>query len=311
LEANTIDDVMAEAKKVHTDFDLTIQPYKIDLWRYCRYLSGSPWEGEDLFQDTLLKAFTSLTQIWNAVNPKAYLFRIATNNWIDHLRKQKIEFEYIKNDFDIEDETKLPEYEIREALESLLMNLSHKQTTIFLLIDVFSFTATEVASMTNMSESAIYTSLHRSRKKLKTPVENEPNLSVTNTSTNSILDQYLLHFNNSDVEGLLSLMTDTVEFDVSPGFREFTKEEVRNGSLRFGLPGHLGKRVVLWGKEVNIVLAKSKSGYLLHDINYQKVFDDKIVFHKSYFFCKELMSEAAKELKIPLQLEKPPVDWSK
>ncbi|SDN47803.1 RNA polymerase sigma-70 factor, ECF subfamily [Fictibacillus solisalsi] len=306
---NTIDDVITETRKIHMEFDSTIQPYKIDLWRYCKYITGSPWEGEDLFQETLLKAFTSLTQVWNAMDPKAYLFRIATNNWIDHLRKQKKELEYFAIEEDLSDESKLSDFEIREALESLLLNLTPKQATIFLLLDVFSFTGTEVASMTNMSESAIYTSLHRSRKKLKTPIKKEVKIREPESSSESILDKYLVYFNTSDVEGLLNLMTETVEYDVSPGFREFSKQEVRNGSLRFGLPGHLGKRIMLWGKEVNIVLAKKDDIYELHDINYQEVFEDKIVFHKSYFFCKELMSEAAKELGIPLQLEKPPVDW--
>jgi hypothetical protein len=38
-----------------------IAPYQDELWNYCRKLAGNPWDGEDLFQDTILKMFTSLS----------------------------------------------------------------------------------------------------------------------------------------------------------------------------------------------------------------------------------------------------------
>ena len=59
-----------------------------DLHRYCRSLAGTVWDAEDLLQDTLLRAFAKLGDMQPQVeNPKAYLFRIASNlcqQWAAH-----------------------------------------------------------------------------------------------------------------------------------------------------------------------------------------------------------------------------------
>jgi RNA polymerase sigma-70 factor (ECF subfamily) len=62
-----------------------------DLHRYCRSLTGSVWDAEDLVQDTLLRGFAKLGEFSNPIdNPKAYLFRIATNLWVDRFRRQEL-----------------------------------------------------------------------------------------------------------------------------------------------------------------------------------------------------------------------------
>ena len=61
------------------------------LHRYCRSLTGSVWDAEDLVQDTLLRGFAKLGEFSNPIdNPKAYLFRIATNLWVDRVRLVEI-----------------------------------------------------------------------------------------------------------------------------------------------------------------------------------------------------------------------------
>ena len=58
-----------------------------DLHKYCRSLSGSVWDGEDLLQDTLLRAFARLSQASEPIeNLRAYMFKIASNLWIDKFR---------------------------------------------------------------------------------------------------------------------------------------------------------------------------------------------------------------------------------
>src|SRR6266404_8240376 len=64
------------------------EPCRPELHRYCRALTGSVWDAEDLVQDTLLRAFAKLGEVSLRIdNPKAYLFRIASNLWVDHFRR--------------------------------------------------------------------------------------------------------------------------------------------------------------------------------------------------------------------------------
>src|SRR5215470_19039395 len=59
-----------------------------DLHRYCRSLTRSIWDAEDLVQDTMLRAFAKLGEFSNPIdNAKSYLFRIATNLWVDRVRR--------------------------------------------------------------------------------------------------------------------------------------------------------------------------------------------------------------------------------
>jgi hypothetical protein len=63
----------------------TYEPLRTELYRYCRYLTRSPWDAEDLAQDTLGRAFVTIAQGSEPDNPRAWLFRVASNLWIDQM----------------------------------------------------------------------------------------------------------------------------------------------------------------------------------------------------------------------------------
>ena len=70
----------------------TYEPLRSDLYRYCRHLTRSPWDAEDLAQDALARAFVTLGQMGEAPpNPRAWLFRVASNLWLDQLRRRRRE----------------------------------------------------------------------------------------------------------------------------------------------------------------------------------------------------------------------------
>ena len=75
------------ARQLRQQFDELVAGHREGLWRYCLKLTGNPWDAEDLVQDTLLKAFGRLSFYWQPLNIRAYLFRIASNAWIDSWRR--------------------------------------------------------------------------------------------------------------------------------------------------------------------------------------------------------------------------------
>src|SRR5260370_27285964 len=75
----------------HRFLDL-YEPLRPELYRYCRHLTRSPWDADDLVQDVLFRAFAKLGGMHEPPeNPRAWLFRIASNLWIDRVRAQKPE----------------------------------------------------------------------------------------------------------------------------------------------------------------------------------------------------------------------------
>jgi RNA polymerase sigma-70 factor (ECF subfamily) len=73
-----------EVKQSWLRFLDVYEPLRPDLYRYCRSLTRSPWDADDLVQDAMARAFVTLGCLdKEPPNPRAWLFRVASNLWID------------------------------------------------------------------------------------------------------------------------------------------------------------------------------------------------------------------------------------
>lgn len=305
-----VNQVIELSREFQKEFETVIADLGDGLWKYCRYLTGSPWDGEDLYQETMLKTMGSLYQRWHVTNLKSYLYRIATNTWIDHCRREKRNLGTLSED-DLPTADFSDHLELEEALEQLFYLFTPRQTAVFLLKEIFQFNADEVASIIKTTPTAVYATTRRMKNKLKDMPEGNRSKTEPTESEHQVIQTYLKAIANGDVEGLLELFSDQPHYEASLGFLETTKDEIRNGSLQFGLPGHKAKQYILWGRPVIVVLSESENGPLIHDIQYQEIENGKIVMSRSYFFRREFIFAASKELGIPPQLNKPPVNWEK
>src|SRR5437763_10894953 len=84
----TTSELTSTAKRSWHRFLERFEPLRPELYRYCRYLTRSPWDAEDLAQDALARAFVTLGRMLEPPpNPRAWLFRVASNLWLDQLRR--------------------------------------------------------------------------------------------------------------------------------------------------------------------------------------------------------------------------------
>ncbi|MEM5016525.1 sigma-70 family RNA polymerase sigma factor [Metabacillus indicus] len=310
LTRNIDKDLVDEARKLRNEFTEIVSVYSTDLWNYCKYVTGSPWDGEDLYQETMIKSFGLLPQRWSDITDKKYyLFRVATNTWLDQCRKLKREVgsldEVPEPNIDFSDRLFL-----EEILTSLESNLTPKQTTAFLLLDIFQFSAEEVAGIVQSTPGGVYSAVQRARRNIASIDFSKSDTRVNTHSQNETIQAYLEAFNNGDLDSMLSLFSEQAQNEAFFGFQEFSKKEMLKGSLKFGLPGHTAQEIILWGKPVIIVLTDGDHGREIHDIQMQEIENGKIVSHKSYFFRKEFILAAAEELGMKAQLVKPPVNWN-
>lgn len=250
----------------------------------------------------------SLYQRWHVTNLKSYLYRIATNAWIDHCRREKRNLGTLAED-DEPTEDFSDNLDLEEALEQLFHLFTPRQTAVFLLKEVFQFKAEEVASMVKTTPGAVYAATRRMKSKLKDEWQEARPKTEPKEMKDQVIKAYMNAVTTGDVEGMLALFSDEPHYEASLGFLETTKDEIRSGSLRFGLPGHRSETFILWGKPVIVVLADSEKGPLIHDIQYAEAENGKIVYQRSYFFRKEFILAASKELGLAPQLNKPPLNW--
>jgi RNA polymerase sigma factor (sigma-70 family) len=303
-DLNELSTPMRDLKK---EFDLLVEPHRNVLWRYCLMITRSPWDAEDLVQETLLKTFGSLSRLVQPVITKSYLFRIATNTWINELKKANVSF---SEDFGVEEtfEDSDP-FDSMEAIELLVYYLSPQQRVAVLLFDILGFSGREVANMIGTTEGAVKALLHRARKRLKKAREDKPDEILKQTSyspeQNNIIEAYLDAFNRRDPDGIARLMDEQVLNDIVHTSIEYGKEIVRKHSLEGWANDPMPMKAInklLWNKPTIVVIGNIDGTEVLYDLIHLEIEDDLIIKKRDYYFCQDLLQEAGDELGLPVHI---------
>ncbi|MGE6256913.1 sigma factor-like helix-turn-helix DNA-binding protein [Heyndrickxia sporothermodurans] len=200
-------------------------------------------------------------------------------------------------------EEQMDAFEIEGAMEHLVMYLPPRQRVVLLLMDVFQFKAKEVGEMIGSSEGAIKALLHRARGTLKKIKERQSveDKSVISHEHSEIVNAFIQAFNQRDPDGIASLLDDHVSNDIVHIAQEYGKEIVRKHSLEDWAkdPVQMTAELhYLWGRLTIVQLGIFKNERAIYDLNLLEIKDEKITGMKDYYFCPELLNEAAKELNI-------------
>jgi RNA polymerase sigma-70 factor (ECF subfamily) len=154
--------VMKELNLKHVQ---KIEDYIPALNSYCRFLTNSSWDGEDIAQETVLKAIEAYGQKAEFISP-ALLKRIAYNHWIDIVRKRKketlesdIAYNEVKYDRTLDDAFDIVQY--------LVKHFTPKQAVILFLKEAFCYRSSEIADILGTTEMAVKSILHRLRKRIE------------------------------------------------------------------------------------------------------------------------------------------------
>jgi len=115
------------------------------LTKYCRFLTGSKMESEDLLQETWLRAWSVYREQKRSWN-RSYLRSIAYHVWIDRLRKKGKETEKAMSNL-LREEPESDPLRLWSASERIVRTLTPEQRTIYLLIEYLRFTAAETSQL--------------------------------------------------------------------------------------------------------------------------------------------------------------------
>jgi RNA polymerase sigma factor (sigma-70 family) len=137
------------------------------LQQYCKFLAQNGWDGDDLFQETIIKTIRHYES--SQIN-SALLKKIAYHHWVDTIRKRKHEIPGIPEYF-TGLKSASAQNSAAETVELLMEKMTPKQSVIFILKEAFRFQSAEIAGLLEMTEMAVKSSLHRARKRLEKAVE--------------------------------------------------------------------------------------------------------------------------------------------
>lgn len=140
--------------------------YHQTIFKFIFMLTKDYQQAEDLTQETFFKAYKYHHTFKGDSSEKTWLFSVAHNVTVDHMRKQKpIRFfkELFQPQIDIkllpENVVQLKESskEIHEALSAL----KHSHREVIILRKIKGFSITETAEILNCSESKVKSTLYR------------------------------------------------------------------------------------------------------------------------------------------------------
>ncbi|MGV3489212.1 MAG: sigma-70 family RNA polymerase sigma factor [Tuberibacillus sp.] len=283
--------IFEESRRIRKEFETWIQDYRKPLWDYCLRLTKNVWDAEDLFQETLLKSFSKLNYLYEAVSPKSYLFRIATNHWLSSVQKQKRTVPTEKELFErIPSADQHDPVDLYDGFERMSERLTHQQQSALILTKGFGFTNKEAAEFLSLTEGAVKSLLKRAKDNLKQ--DSKTKIHNMETAT-PLMNAYLEAFNQKDPDGIAALLSHSATMDIVGVSHEFGKEAIRKSSLH----DWSQDPVTAIGSWANIdgeaaLLAWTPENQLYTVIR-METSEDQIVSIHEYYFSRELLEYIA------------------
>lgn len=299
------------ARQARIEFLSALEPLRPRLHRYCRKLTGDLWDAEDLVQETLARAFAHAAQSHQPVErPMAWLARIATNAYVDDLRRAKAV------------PAELPEQqapagadplEVRDALTEVSRLLPPQERACILLKDVFDLSLKEIAALLSTSDGAVKAALHRGRARLEDP-DRQAALALRPAPDPAVLDQLADAFTAYDLDRLAALFLPDAVSEVVGVVHEVGAEAIRSGSLHHTLRLETDVRyraevrdvadeavVLLWATPTDASAAEMPAAEALADVLRVETADGAIARLRWCFFCPETLTEVADLIGAPVR----------
>lgn len=160
-------------------FEILLRRYNQRLFRVIRSYIHSEDDVRDIMQDAYVKGYLKLHQFNNQSSFSTWLIRIAINEALQHLRKNKRlvtnygKTESLENVFQLPDTNQMnPEKQIistetRALVEKAVDRLPEKYRVVFVLQQVEGLTNPEIADCLKLTDSNVKVRLHRAKNLLK------------------------------------------------------------------------------------------------------------------------------------------------
>ena len=268
-----------------------------ELHRYCARMTGSTADGEDIVQDTLARAYYLLPEMTELPPLRPWLFRIAHNRALDHLKRYEARMsESLEG---IQDSARDPAPDPGDAIAheqavvaalSRFVELAPAQRSCVILKDVLGCSLEEIGALLQLTLPAVKAALHRGRLRLR-ELAGAPVAASPLRGTSPVVARFVALFNERNWDGVRALLAEDVELDVvsraqraGPAVNDYFTNYAR-------IPDWSLAPAWLEGREVIAVFRASgeaRPGYFI-DLT---VRDGKIRFIRDFYHVPYILQEA-------------------
>lgn len=205
---------LARARETFLELVAELRP---ELHRYCARLTGSIIDGEDVVQDTLAKAYYSISMATEVPPLRPLLFRIAHNAALDRLRRY--EHRFVESVAEIPDRPQTddsPDPETVRAALTTFLELPVAQRSAVILKDVLGCSLEEIVETTGSTLPAVKAALVRGRQSLRArhAAHAPERPRAVDRTDRARLGRYATLFNARDWEGLRELIAEDCRLDL-------------------------------------------------------------------------------------------------
>jgi RNA polymerase sigma-70 factor (ECF subfamily) len=225
------DAALAELSAARRQFLALVEDVRPELHRYCARMTGSVFDGEDIVQDTLARAYYELSALKQLPALRSWLFRIAHNRALDFLRRydrrMREPFEGLEPvaGVDSDPEDALIREEALFATLTRFLELPPVQRSCVILKDVLGHSLEEISSLLELSVPAVKAALHRGRTRLRAQAETAVQ-APRQRRLSPVITRYAELFNARDWDGVRALLVEDVKLDVVSQLKRTGRREV-------------------------------------------------------------------------------------
>jgi RNA polymerase sigma-70 factor, ECF subfamily len=230
-------------------FSQSLEPLRSAIRLHCYRMLGSSHDGDDVVQETMLRAWRARDSLQEAALLKPWLYRIATNVCLDELKRRPKRL-YPTDAFPPAEDARPPlprieepvwlepmpdawlegvdqrdpqaRYALKEsvalAFVAALQCLSAVQRATLLLRDVVGLSASETASALEMSVEAVNSALFRARTAIgnKLGGSDPADVAAHTEVDEDLLEQYVRAFEEANLDALVALFHQDMRTTMPP-----------------------------------------------------------------------------------------------
>ena len=251
IEPQELAKFLAAARSGDKDaFTILTEPHRLELMTHCYRMLGSIEDAEDQVQETFLRAWRRLETYQERASFRAWLYKIATNACLDAMQRQPKRLlplelpgpgdpgaplpapildpvwiepfpdEWIAPSV-ANPEARYDSYEsVSLAFLAALQVLPPRQRIVLILADVMDWPMGEIADTLKTTISSVTSLLHRACLTMKQrhipEGKDMARMKMPAAQTREVLDRYVHAWESADIQGIISLLSDTATFPMPP-----------------------------------------------------------------------------------------------